>query len=841
MEDTIQNYGPQSPADLRWSQGAKNPRSQQTSLHTWHSGMLFSDTTCQDMDIDSDYEDSNLQPQQIDYQLTNRNNLNNRFLSLVTPFHLLQQLTEETPIYHRLMSNPLIVTFLDYRTPNIFLSPYKSRLVVNKITKLILIADVVKPKIENFYYEYRNLFVTCFDVTTLLWLKSKKNHFSNLWPGADIHILSKDDFDVPKEGSIFIPNPSKAVARSVKRILKFQNPCLLVTPVQFRRVYPGSRIPDLCCFFTVNCHLLELLRDLDMRPYFGLSRAKVMLNEQPRLPLPELPKSQTLPNFKAKKTQAKNKLPKPFQQNPIDSDHNSQSLPSQTSPTSESQVSQSLHSQASQLLNSKPSEPLNSKTSEPLKAKPSEPLKSKPSEPLKYKPSEPLKSQVEQAVNCQTAQHVNCHAKQTVNCQAAEPVICQASPSLSLQTSHPAPPALTEGSSQKTELNSAQTSQQSQLLDPQFIQPQALVLPPQLAEISQLFDYLQSINVLTPEAAHYYRSLLYYQPSNISGLTQNYVHGNISQDSFQHYGYSNVPFSNQYFHNNVLQSFPNSHNQNMISNFCTFPQPTPVPLDDPKPPPPPPLPESPKDNHNSELLQINLPEGINKPIKVEVIETFEMEEPDPSTSTDAIEQKFSDSSEFKAAELFKSSQEETKISKSSGISDIKEPKGSNSFSITLPKHLYSTYVKEPVTPKPTGSVERKMPIDSVPSTSSNKSSIAEKLITSQHFKSTLISEIARNVDLSGYVESPKSVKDSSKKHSKSDIFKKKSGRHSKRRICKRKSERRERTLISCENSTSREKLPRSTPTEMSIENMCSPVSSLGEDEVKEEEDPFNPF
>lgn len=318
MEETKIHKGPESPADLQWSQGAKNPR-MENHTNVTDQRTLLSDTNDSnqpdvetyddDICIESDSvegppkgdtaTDSNQGCDDPNSWLTKskkkrrkiRNNLikqihkgrtdeNDSLLKEMSDHKLCitlqpkknwykKKLQAKSSIISVIMENPLEVAILSGGQKDGSLSEEQSNIIIDKLTDNIyhVPKEEISPKFEKFSYQNGVLLITCYNNATVEWLKHED--FLNLWKAGTAMALNKYDYENGSMYRVRVPGEIQATP-SILKLMSAQNPKLYTYNLIILQKFVDPEAVHLK--LVVNDDFIAQLEKLDSRPYYGLTR-----------------------------------------------------------------------------------------------------------------------------------------------------------------------------------------------------------------------------------------------------------------------------------------------------------------------------------------------------------------------------------------------------------------------------------------------------------------------------------------------------------------------------------------------------------------------------------------
>lgn len=185
--------------------------------------------------------------------------------------------SNKKPAYSSALKNKLDAVIIDESNTEGILSSSQSDLIIDKLmtrlSEFTFSSNSDVPKFQGYFLSKGILTINCVNDNSMEWLMNAE--LNNLWDGAKIKIMRANEFAKLIRMTAFIPGPIRDNVEILK-LLKTQN-CELNTSRW--RIYHRNQgtSSGMTLVLGVDEKSLEVLRSLEMKPYYGMSRAAFYL------------------------------------------------------------------------------------------------------------------------------------------------------------------------------------------------------------------------------------------------------------------------------------------------------------------------------------------------------------------------------------------------------------------------------------------------------------------------------------------------------------------------------------------------------------------------------------
>lgn len=179
--------------------------------------------------------------------------------------------------YSSVLKNKLLAVIIDESNIDGTLSTEQSDQIIDKLmTKLSQFSyasDSEVPRFQGYYLSKGVLTINCVNDKSIEWLMNV--HLNDLWDGAKIKIMTANEFAKVIRMTAFIPGPIRENIEILK-LLKTQNSDLKTSRWRIYHRSQGTST-GMTLVLGIDEKSLEVLRSLQMKPYYGISRAAFYL------------------------------------------------------------------------------------------------------------------------------------------------------------------------------------------------------------------------------------------------------------------------------------------------------------------------------------------------------------------------------------------------------------------------------------------------------------------------------------------------------------------------------------------------------------------------------------
>lgn len=190
-----------------------------------------------------------------------------------------EQIENKRTAYSSALKNKLDAVIIDESNTEGILTSSQSDQIIDKLmtrlSEFTFTSNSDVPKFQGYFLNKGILTINCVNDNSMEWLMNAE--LNNLWDGAKIKIMRANEFAKHIRMTAFIPGPVRENVEILK-LLKTQN-CELNTSRW--RIYHRNQgtSTGMTLVLGVDEKSLEVLRSLEMKPYYGMSRAAFYLPE----------------------------------------------------------------------------------------------------------------------------------------------------------------------------------------------------------------------------------------------------------------------------------------------------------------------------------------------------------------------------------------------------------------------------------------------------------------------------------------------------------------------------------------------------------------------------------
>lgn len=179
--------------------------------------------------------------------------------------------------YSSVLKNKFHAVIIDESNVEGTLSPEQSDQIIDKLmtrlSQFTYSSDSEVPRFQGYYLTKGVLTINCVNDKSMEWLMNVQ--LNDLWDGAKIKIMAANEFSKVIRMTAFIPGPIRENFEILK-LLKTQNSELKTSRWKIYHRSQGTSA-GMTLVLGVDEKSLEVLRSLEMKPYYGMSRAAFYL------------------------------------------------------------------------------------------------------------------------------------------------------------------------------------------------------------------------------------------------------------------------------------------------------------------------------------------------------------------------------------------------------------------------------------------------------------------------------------------------------------------------------------------------------------------------------------
>lgn len=184
---------------------------------------------------------------------------------------------EKRTAYSSALKNKLDAVIIDESNTEGILSSQQSDLIIDKLmtrlSEFTFTSNSDVPKFQGYFLNKGILTINCVNDNSMEWLMNSE--LNDLWDGAKIKIMRANEFAKHVRMTAFIPGPVRENVEILK-LLKTQNGELNTSRWRIYHRNQGTST-GMTLVLGVDEKSLEVLRSLEMKPYYGMSRAAFYL------------------------------------------------------------------------------------------------------------------------------------------------------------------------------------------------------------------------------------------------------------------------------------------------------------------------------------------------------------------------------------------------------------------------------------------------------------------------------------------------------------------------------------------------------------------------------------